>query len=57
MRINAANNIDFGARLHPGSSRVFIRIGWQRFTATPAEAYAFARQLVDAADAAKAGES
>lgn len=52
MRIDAAkNHIDFEAWTNSGSPRVRLRIGWQRYTATPAEALEFARQLVKAAEA------
>lgn len=48
MRINATNNIDFAASPHDGSPRIFLRIGWQKYTATAEEATEFARQILEA---------
>ncbi|MDC8982161.1 hypothetical protein PR370_06100 [Mycobacterium marinum] len=54
MRANAANDIQASAQAI-GNARVQFRVGVHRFTATPAEALAFAAQLVNAAQAAQKG--
>lgn len=54
MRIDAAkNHIDYEAWTDNSSTRVRLRIGWQRYTATPAEALELARQLIEAAEAVR----
>jgi hypothetical protein len=48
VRLNAANGFD--AMAWRKDTRVFIRFGWQKYTATAEEARDLARQLIEAAD-------
>lgn len=50
MRVNAARDVEASAWPRFNPSRVQIRIGVIRVTATPDEAIAFAKSLVEAAE-------
>jgi hypothetical protein len=51
VKINATNDIEAAAWMHHGSPRVFIRFGWQKYTATAEEATELAGQILAAVKA------
>lgn len=50
MRVSGVKDAQFAVWRQPDSPRVFLRIGWQRFAATPSEARELGQLLIAAAD-------
>ncbi|SBS77351.1 hypothetical protein MHPYR_410061 [uncultured Mycobacterium sp.] len=55
MRVCGIANTSSAVWTHPGSARVFFRVGSNRYAATAEEAIELASRLVDAVDALRDG--
>ncbi|WP_460359518.1 hypothetical protein [Mycobacterium sp. ZZG] len=50
MRVSGIKDVQYSVWRQPDSPRVFLRIGWQRYAATPAEARELGQLLIAAAN-------
>lgn len=55
MRVSGTKDTGFAVAVRCGSPRVFLRLGFQRYAATPEEAVELAHWLLDAVDALRDG--